>query len=46
MNIPKNLEPEQFRNYFEENYKDLTLLDEYISGSEKVSIQCTIDDLS
>lgn len=44
MNIPKNLTPEQFRNHFEENYKDLNLIKEYTKGSEKVDVQCNIDD--
>ena len=44
MLIPKNLTAEQFRDYFKSNYKDLTLLDDYNTGSEKVSVQCVIDD--
>jgi hypothetical protein len=46
MKIPKNLNSEQFRNYFEENYGDLILVDEYTSGSEKIEVQCKIDDHS
>jgi hypothetical protein len=44
MKIPKKLDSLQFREYFEYRYKDLILLDDYISGSEKVSVQCRIDD--
>ncbi len=46
MKIPKKLTPEQFRSYFEENYKDLKLINEYTKGSEKIEIQCRIDDYS
>lgn len=44
MKIPKNLDSEQFRNYFEENYNDLILVNDYVVGSEKVDVQCKIDD--
>lgn len=46
MNIPKNLDSEQFMNYFNENYKDLILTEDYTTGSEKVTVQCKIDDHS
>ena len=46
MKIPKNLNSEQFRNYFHEKYKDLILGEEYTTGSKKIEVQCRIDDHS
>ena len=46
MKIPKNLDSQQFREYFEENYSDLILLEDYSAGSEKIEVRCKIDDNS
>lgn len=44
MKIPKNLDSEQFKIYFYDNYKTLHLKDDYINGSSKVEVRCKIDD--
>lgn len=44
MKIPKKLTSEQFLNYFNANYRDIILLDDYTSGSYKVEVRCKKDD--
>ena len=44
MKIPKNLDSEQFINYFKATYRDIVLLDDFTSGSDKVKVQCKKDD--
>ena len=44
MKIPKNLTPEEFKKYFNINYKRLDLLNDYVNGSTKVKVQCQYDD--
>lgn len=44
MKIPKGLDKDTFREYFEDNYKNLILIDDYTNGSTKMKISCKIDD--
>lgn len=44
MKIPKNLTKEQFEEHLNNTYKNIILLDEYITGSDKVTVKCKLDD--